>query len=41
VKLSYLLSVICAKPQSKQEDAEAGKISGEHQKGAPEEEKEG
>jgi hypothetical protein len=41
VKLFNLLSVICAKPQSKQEDAEAGKVSGEHQKGAPEKEKEG
>ncbi len=39
--LPFTVSVICVKPQSKQEDAKAGKISGEHQKGAPEKEKEG
>ncbi len=40
---NIILPFICdlCKPQSKQEDAEAGKVSGEHQKGAPEKEKEG
>jgi hypothetical protein len=41
MKLFNLLSVICGKLQSEQKDAEAGKVSGEHQKGAPQEEEEG